>query len=97
MTTEAIKEHKPHRITMNQRESMELNGVTDVISFDEQMVVLSTVCGDMAIEGSALHIHVLSMEQGVVALDGRIDSVSYYERETTDKSEKRGFFGKLLH
>ena len=99
MNTEATKENKsvPHRITINQRESMELNGITDVISFDEQAVVLSTVCGEMAIEGSALHIHVLSMEQGIVTLDGRIDSVTYYDRETTVKGEKRGFLGKLLH
>ncbi|MBQ8311098.1 MAG: sporulation protein YabP [Clostridia bacterium] len=99
MNTEATKDHKnmSHRITLNQRESMELNGVTDVISFDEQTVVLSTVCGDMAIEGSALHIHVLSIEQGIVTLDGRIDSVTYYERETAGNGERHGFFGRLFH
>ena len=99
MNTETIKDHKNirHRVTINGRESMELNGVTDVISFDEQAVILNTACGDMAIEGASLHIHVLSMEQGIVTLDGRIDSVTYYERDADGKGEKRGFFGKLLH
>jgi len=99
MNTEATKDQKnlSHRIVVNQRESMELSGVTDVISFDEQTVVLSTVCGEMAIEGSTLHIHVLSMDQGIVTLDGRIDSVTYYEHESSGKGEKQGFFGRLFH
>ena len=43
-----------HRIQLLERKSLEVCGVTDVISFDEQLVVLSTVCGSMEIEGNAL-------------------------------------------
>ena len=85
-----------HQISLKSRESMEVSGVTDVISFDEQSVVLSTICGNMEIDGNALHIHVLSMEQGVVTMDGRIDSVTYYDQETDEKDGRRGFFGKIL-
>ncbi len=85
-----------HQISLKNRESMEVSGVTDVISFDEQSVVLSTVCGNMAVDGASLHIHVLSMEQGIVTMDGRIDSVTYYEQESTENDGKRGFFGKIF-
>ncbi len=85
-----------HRLSLLGRESLEVRGVTDVISFDEQAVVLNTVCGTMSVEGSALHIHVLSIDEGIVAMDGKVDSVSYYETETGEKNGKTGFFGKLF-
>ena len=75
---------------------MEISGVTDVISFDERSVVLNTVCGNMAVDGASLHIHVLSMEQGLVTMDGKIDSVTYYEQDHDESNIKRGFFGKLF-
>ena len=97
MNAEAAKLNRaPHKITMQQRESLEVHGVTDVISFDEQTVVLCTVCGNMAIDGASLHIHVLNMEQGIVTLDGKIDSISYYESGSGEKDDKNSFFGKLF-
>jgi len=97
MGAEGTKEnYMSHQISVKSRESMEVTGVTDVISFDEESVVLSTICGNMEIAGASLHIHVLSMEQGVVTMDGRIDSIMYYEQESSEKSEKGKFFGKLF-
>ncbi len=87
---------KSHQLRLVGRESMELSGVTDVVSFDEESVMLSTVCGDLQIEGSGLHIHVLSMEEGIVTLDGRVDGISYYDPRAAEQ-EGRGFFGKLFH
>ena len=55
-----------HTVSLRAREGLEVRGVTDVISFDEQAVVLQTVCGTMTVEGASLHIHVLSMEEGIV-------------------------------
>ena len=98
MNTEANKaENRPvHTVTMAGREKMEVHGVTDVISFDEQTVTLSTACGNMEIGGASLHIHVLSMEQGIVTMDGRIDSITYYEARSDEKNGRSGFFSKLF-
>ena len=85
-----------HRITMEGRETLEVRGVTDVVRFDEQAVTLTTVCGQMTVEGSSLHIHVLSMEEGIVTMDGRIDALVYEETEDGDKNGRSGFFGKLF-
>ena len=85
-----------HRITMEGREALEVRGVTDVIRFDEQTVALDTVSGKLTVEGSSLHIHVLSMEEGIVAMDGRIDAMIYDDTEESDKNGKSGFFGKLF-
>ena len=95
MNTEANKANNStrHSLSLTGRQTMEVRGVTDVISFDEQTVILSTVCGNLEINGSSLHIHVLSIEEGVVTMDGRIDSLSYYEVPT---DEKGGFFSKIF-
>ena len=97
MNAEAAKNNRgAHRIALNARESMEVRGVTDVVSFDEQTVILETVCGSMTVEGASLHIHVLSMEEGIVTMDGRVDSIHYYETQNSEKDSKNGFFGKLF-
>lgn len=89
------KDHIVHQLTLQARESLEVRGVVDVISFDEESVVLDTVCGTMEVEGKALHIHVLSIEQGIVTMEGRIDSISYYEI-SHEENGKRGLLGKLF-
>ncbi len=97
MNAEAAKENRAnHRITLEAREGVQVRGVTDVISFDEETVVLHTVCGGLTVEGESLHVQVLDMEAGIVTMDGRIDSVTYFEQETKDTREKTGFFGKIF-
>lgn len=97
MNVEAERSRRAeHRLMLNGRETLEVRGVTDVVNFDEQTVVLNTLCGGMEIGGSALHIQILNIEEGVVAMDGKIDSISYYEQEPDEKGDKNGFFGRLF-
>lgn len=97
MNAEAAKMNREaHRVIVEERGRMEVRGVTEVISFDDRAVLLKTVCGDLSVEGSALHIHILNLEQGLVTMDGRVDSVSYYDSAASDSSQKRGFLGKLF-
>ncbi len=84
-----------HRIILLAREQLEVRGVSDVISFDEQTAQLMTVCGRLDVEGDALHVRVLNTEDGTVAIEGRVDSLHYYETEPHDK-KAGGFFGRLL-
>lgn len=97
MNAEAARNRRTeHKLTVCGRESLEVRGVTDVVNFDEQTVVLNTLCGGMEIGGTDLHIQVLNVEEGVVSMDGKIDSISYYEREIDEKGDKNGFFGRLF-
>jgi len=97
MDTESAKSAQTaHLISLHNRESLEIRGVLDVISFDEQTVVLNTGCGMLTIDGSALHIRVLSIEQGMVTMDGRIDGISYSQSEPSSETGKGGFFKKLF-
>lgn len=97
MNSDAGKtDRSAHGITLHARNTLDVRGVTDVVSFDEQAVILDTVCGNLTVEGSSLHIHVLNMEQGVVVMDGKVDAIVYSEPDLRTKDEKNGFFKKLF-
>ena len=82
-----------HEFNVRMRKEMTVNGVNEVVSFDEQDIHLVTVGGEMFIEGSEIKIDVLDVDKGVVTLNGKIDAI-YYSGD--DKKEKSGFFGKLF-
>lgn len=52
-----------------------VTGVTDVISFDENVVVLQTEQGLLTVKGRDLHIGRLELSQGEVKLRGNVDSI----------------------
>ncbi len=82
---------------LKDRSQLEIRGVTEVDRFDEESVVLSTVCGTLTVEGNDLHVQVLNLDQGIVALSGKVDTLYYFDAGSSEKSEKSGFFGKLFH
>lgn len=81
-----------HRISLLDRAQLQISGVSEVISFDEDAVLLRTVCGTMKIEGSAMHVSALNIDRGELTLDGRVDGISY----EGDGSQKSGFWGRLF-
>ena len=85
-----------HLIHMQGRERLEIRGVTDVISFDEQTVVLDTVCGSLAVEGMGLHIHVLDLGQGIVSMDGTVQSLGYFQSKESDADRKGGILSRIF-
>ena len=91
----------PHSFFANNRESMTVRGVTDVLSFDETGVLLVTTCGQLSLEGYDLHVTVLNTKDGIVEVTGRLCGLLYDDPQDpvngSDKHKgKRGFFGRLL-
>ena len=85
-----------HELMLLDRKKMEMDGVKDVKSFDENEVILDTDLGQLEIGGEKLHISVLDLEKGRVALDGRIDSVVYSDRIEKVSAQKRGVLGRFF-
>jgi len=69
----------PHKLTLNQREALTLTGVTEVVSFDENAVILKTHLGTLHVLGENLVLKTLSVEGGQVAVDGHVSSLVYEE------------------
>ncbi len=66
-----------HKVTMTNRRSCTINGVSDVLSFDIHEILLETEQGMLMIKGDDLHVNRLTLEKGEVDVDGRIDSLTY--------------------
>ena len=69
----------PHKLTLNDRKSLLLSGTAEVLSFDENAVVLKTGLGILSVQGQQLHLKTLSPETGQVAIDGHISALIYEE------------------
>ena len=69
----------PHKLTLTERKNMTMTGVTEVVSFDENMVVLKTSLGLLTIHGQGLQLKNLSLEGGQVAVDGTVSAFLYEE------------------
>lgn len=66
-----------HRIVLEERERLLINGVTDVISFDEESVSADTDMGVILIRGEGLHISKLNLDEGVLQVEGNVDIIEY--------------------
>lgn len=66
-----------HTLHMEEREQLRIGGVLEVLSFDEEGIMMETTCGLLMLKGAGLHIGKLDLEAGDVAIDGTIDSLVY--------------------
>lgn len=85
---------KRQEIKMLNRKVMEITGVKNVESFDSEEFLLETELGFLTVRGQNLHMKHLSLEQGLVAIEGLIHTIAYLDGSAADKS--KGFFGKLF-
>ncbi|MCC8101046.1 MAG: YabP/YqfC family sporulation protein [Clostridiales bacterium] len=74
---EEKKNGMPHSISWRDRGEGSVTGVTDVLSFDENTVVLQTEQGMLTVKGKDLHIGRLELSQGEVKMRGSVDSIVY--------------------
>lgn len=69
----------PHKLTLNERSHLTMTGVTEVVTFDENAVILKTGLGTLVVQGRDLQLKTLSPEGGQVVIAGKITSLVYEE------------------
>ncbi|MCR5718009.1 MAG: sporulation protein YabP [Oscillospiraceae bacterium] len=84
---------KQHSLTLENRASLAISGITDIDRFDEKEIVLYTQLGELTITGRELHIRSISIEQGELIVDGDIWGLLYGDK---DKLSPIGFIGRLF-
>ena len=85
-----------HSVTLQNRKNMQLAGIKNVITFDEDEVVLESEMGYLAISGEDLHVTMLNLEEGKVALAGNIRSMEYKDQSTDIKARGKSILNRLL-
>jgi sporulation protein YabP len=83
-----------HQITLNNRNILAVDGVTNLGSYEEELLILETVAGVLEIKGGRLHVQQLNIDQGRVVIDGEICSLVYTDQDLVKKG--KGFLSKLI-
>ncbi|MFE8698819.1 sporulation protein YabP [Cytobacillus sp. FJAT-53684] len=83
-----------HDVIMRSRRLLDITGVKQVESFDNEEFLLDTVMGFLAIKGQNLQMKNLDVDKGVVSIKGKIFDLVYLDDQHGDKA--KGFFSKLF-
>ena len=76
------------------RRLLDISGVKQVESFDNEEFLLETVMGMLAVRGENLQMKNLDVEKGVVSIKGRVLDLVYLDEQQGEKA--KGFFSKLF-
>lgn len=81
-------------ITLENRKRITLTGVVEVISFDDEKILLNTKLGALTIKGTGLKMNKLDVQNGDVIINGDIYYMVYSGKEI--KKEKESIIGRLF-
>ena len=83
-----------NNIVIENREKMTISGVTDVLSFDDQMIIVETGLGLLTVKGENLKINKLNIDTSDFSLNGHISAISYSDGAL--EARQNSFLGKIF-
>jgi len=83
-----------HDVIMKGRKLLDITGVKQVESFDNEEFILETVMGFLSIRGQNLQMKNLDVEKGIVSIKGKVFDLVYVDDQSGDKA--KGFFSKIF-
>lgn len=81
----------PHRVSLNERKELTVTGVTEVVSFDEEAVILKTSLGTLNVHGRQLQLKNLSTNGGQMEVSGNVAALIYQQSKPTGSWVRRLF------
>ncbi len=75
-------------IVLENREKLSISGVLDVLSFDDQIVIVETDLGLLTVKGENLKINKLSIDTEEVIVEGEIFNLGYSEKDIEKKGTR---------
>lgn len=78
-------------IIIEDRKKLTLSGVKDVVSFDDETLLLETVLGRLTVKGAGLHIVNFDTASGDLFAEGKIYAAVY-----TSDEKNGGFFSRVF-
>ncbi len=81
-------------IILENREKLNVTGINDVLSFDDQVIILSTELGMLTIKGEELKINKLNIDESEIKVEGNINNISY--SQNTEDKKGDSLFSKIF-
>lgn len=86
-------DEKKSNIMIENRERVNLTGVIDIHSFDDELVLVETNLGIITLKGINLKINKLNLDSNELSVEGKVNSLGYSENMEQKKSN---MIGKLF-
>lgn len=87
-------EDKKSNLFLENRKKLSLSGIIEVISFNDELIILNTSLGTLNIKGEGLRMNKLDVQNGDILITGTINSCVYLNKEI--KAEKESIIAKLF-
>lgn len=81
-------------LILENRGKLSISGVLDVLSFDDQVIMVETELGLLTIKGEGLRITKLSIDTSEVIVEGNISYLAYSNKEV--EKGKNSFISKIF-
>ena len=79
-------ENTVQNIILENKGKLSISGVKDILTFDEEEIILDTTLGMLQIRGSNLKVEKLSVDSGEIEAKGVIDELIYQKDQRKEKS-----------
>lgn len=84
--------YSSQNIIIEGRKKLTMSGIKDVISFDEETLLLDSVMGRITVKGEGMHIESFNNEAGDLSASGKVHAVVYM----SDAKHEGGFFSRIF-
>ncbi len=78
-------------VVLSDKSDLVIDGVRNILSFEDTYVTLDTLAGKISVEGSELKVDSLEKENGKIHITGNISGFFY-----SSEGIKRGAFSKIF-
>lgn len=82
-------------LILENRGKLSISGVIDVLSFDDQVVIVETELGLLTVKGENIRINKLSIDTSEVIIEGDISYLAYSDKES-DKNKGGNILNKIF-
>ncbi len=90
-----IPKPRAQNLILENREKLNVSGIIDVESFNDECVIVDTELGVLIVKGIDLHINNLNIDNSELGIEGDIISCEYSEREGS-RNKGGGFFARMF-
>ncbi|MGN1331070.1 MAG: sporulation protein YabP [Clostridia bacterium] len=72
-------------VILENRKKLTLTGIKDVLSFDDEIIVVESELGLINVKGNDLKVNKISVETGDVIIEGIIKMIEYSDKDNLSK------------
>ena len=77
MENKLVKEENKNSLNLEDRKVLVVNGVLEVVNFNDEKITVNTNLGSLAIKGKNLRVKKLDLENSEIIIHGYVDSLIY--------------------